>query len=218
VVLVFALVAAAAPVSPARLVAASVAAVHAQRSVHYVNHTSSGGLRLTEVGDVGATRGVQRVTFRRNGTTGRLTVVVSNRTAYIRGDAFTLTDYLGLGFASATRYGGRWISIPRSDRAYRIVAGGVTLPSLVAELRLAAPFSRLRDTTIAGRHVRVVRGKLAATRGRGTAVVYLSARGRPLPLEETTRFGGRGSATFSRWNEALRLPRPTRVVPVAQVR
>jgi hypothetical protein len=218
VVPALAVVVAAATVSPARLVAASMAAVHAEHSVHYVNRTSSGGLRLTEVGDVGATRGVQRVTFHRGGTSGHLTVVVSNHTAYIRGHAFTLTNYMGLGLASATRYGGRWISIPRSDHAYGIVAGGVTLRSLVDELRLAPPFSRLRDTKIAGRLVHVVSGTLAATGGRGTAVVYLSARGRPLPVRETTRFGGRGSATFSTWNEPLRLPRPTRVVPVSQVR
>ena len=69
--------------SPGSLLASILAAGRAQRSVHYVSTARSGAIRVVAVADVGATKGVQRITFSKAGATGHVSVVVSARTAYV---------------------------------------------------------------------------------------------------------------------------------------
>src|SRR5438128_5395747 len=77
-------------VSPDRLFSSALAAARAQRSVHYVSTAASRTVSVHMVGDAGLDRGIQRITYRKGGKTGHLTVLVVADTAYVRGDAFTL--------------------------------------------------------------------------------------------------------------------------------
>src|SRR5262245_16829327 len=98
----------------AALLAAMLAAVHAQHSVHYVSAAASNGTKIEIIGGVGRTQGIQRITFTQGGMTGHATVIVADRTAYVRGDAFTLHSFLGIASENAANVAGRWVRIPHT--------------------------------------------------------------------------------------------------------
>jgi hypothetical protein len=205
--------------TPTELLTSILAAARAQHSVHYVSSASLGTSHVSQVGDAGATQGIQRITFRAAGKTGRVTVMFVAGSAYLRGDAFTLVDYLGFKAGAAAAYAGRWILVPRSDSAYSTIAAGVTFTSAIRELKLSAPLTRLPDTTIDGRRVIALRGKSSTAPGSIAATLYARATGPPLPVREVAR-AGKSSAvvTFSRWNEPVRLSAPASAVPISKVR
>jgi hypothetical protein len=205
--------------TPAQLLASILAAARAQHSVHYVSSASLGSSDVSQVGDAGATQGIQRITFRTAGKTGRVTVMFVGGSAYLRGDAFTLVDYLGFKAGTAAAYAGRWILVPRSDRSYSTIAAGVTFASAIGELRLSAPLTRLPNTTIGGTRVIALRGKSSTAPGSVAATLYARAAGPPLPVREVAKAGTtRAVVTFSRWNEPVRLSVPASAVPISKVR
>lgn len=207
--------AASASLSPRALVASSIAAARAQRSVHYVSSASLGDLHLSQIGDVGRTRGMQRITYRKGAQTGHVTVLVVAGTAFVRGDAFTLRGYMGFKPASAAKYAGRWIRVPHADRAYASYAADVTLLSTVEELRISPPFMKVPDTTIGRSSVHGVEGKL----NRQVATLYMQARGLPLPVAESFSQGAaRGGVVLGKWNEPVHVAVPRAAVPIAQTR
>jgi hypothetical protein len=203
--------------TPAQLYAASLAAARAKHSVHYVSNLASSAAALTIVGDAAADRGIQRITFHRLGQTGRVTVVVVANMAYIRGDAFTLAGYLGFPASAAARYAGRWISIPHGHPAFAPVAEAVRLRSTLVDVSVHPPFTRLARTTVGGEPVVGIKGRAAAGQP-GAAILYVRARGTPLPvaaIEEQN--GAQARLTFSRWNEPVHVKAPAKAVPIARV-
>jgi hypothetical protein len=103
----------------------------AQKSVHYVSVQSAGGDRIVEVADAAWDQGIQRITYTHAGQTGHVTVLVTPGTAYVNGDTFALTSYMGYGPDAASAYSGRWIEIPSSDHDYNAVSSDVTMPQAV---------------------------------------------------------------------------------------
>jgi len=205
--------------TPAQLLASILAAARAQHSVRYVTSASLGSSHVSQVGDAGANQGIQRITFRAAGKTGRVTVMFVDGSAYLRGDAFTLVDYLGFKAGTAAAYAGRWILVPHSDGSYSTIAAGVTFASAIGELRLSAPLTRLPNTTIAGTRVIALRGKSSTAPGSVAATLYARAAGPPLPVREVAKAGTtRAVVTFSRWNEPVRLSVPAAAVPISTVR
>jgi hypothetical protein len=169
------------------------------------------------VGDAATSHGIQRITFTRAGKTGHVTVIVSSDTAYIRGDAFVLVNYMGFKPIAAAKYANAWVLIPRSDRDFPTVALGVRLRSTIDELRLRSPLSLAPETSIRGIRVFGVRGKLPASSGLAViATLYAQATGSPLPVrEEAARGGLQWTVTFSRWNESVRVVVPPTAVPIS---
>jgi hypothetical protein len=206
-----------ASLSPAVLVASIVAAARSEHSVHYVSAGAVGAVRIGIVGDAGVTRGIQRVTYRKGGTIGHVTAVVSSSGAYVRGDAFTLVNFMGFKATPAAKYAGVWIFIPHADRDYSTVAGGVTLPSTIAEFTVSQPLSSVPDTTIDGQQVVGVKGKPpAASQLTATATLYARATGKPLPVEEiASQSKTRLTVVFSKWDEAIQIATPKSAVPIA---
>ena len=202
--------------SPGSLLASILAAGRAQRSVHYVSTARSGAIRVVAVADVGATKGVQRITFSKAGATGHVTVVVSARTAYVRGDAFVLVNYMGFKPAAAAKYANAWVFIPRTDRAFAAVAEDVTLPSTMGSLKgpgrpIAAP-----STTIGSRRVVGVQWRARVGGKSVVATLYARAAGTALPVEQRASSGGNLiSVIFSRWNEPIHVTAPKPAVPIA---
>jgi hypothetical protein len=210
--------AASAATSPARLYAASLAAARAEHSVHYVSTLASSSVSVSFVGDAATDRGSQRITFRKSGRSGLVTVLVVADTAYIRGDAFTLAGYMGFRPAQAARYAGRWISIPPSSPAFGTVAAGVRLRSTIDELKLRPPYMRLSKTIVDGQQVIGIRGHAPVAGQLATGILYVRARPAPLPVAETAELSGQHSrVTFSKWNEGVRVAAPTHAVPITSV-
>jgi hypothetical protein len=204
--------------SPSDLLASILRSARAQRSVHYVASASLGGARIDQIGDAARAQGIQRITYRKTGTTGHVTVIVSADSAYVRGDAFTLINYMGFKAVPAATYANRWILVPRGDRDYATVALGVRLASTIDELKLPAPISRVPDTTVAGQHVVGVRAKVTPSPGvTATVTLYGRATGSPLPVQEvTTQPGTRFTVTLGKWNEPVRITAPAGAVPISQ--
>jgi hypothetical protein len=204
--------------SPTSLRNAIFVAARTKSSVHYVTTTSSGSVHVHMVCDVSGDRGIQRITFSRGGETGNVTVLVENRTAYVRGDAFTLHGYMLFSSSQASHYAGRWISIPHSASGYPTVAAGVTIPSLLAAIYPKGSPIRVSGA-IGGREVVGVRVRGRQTGLHFTETLWASARGRPLPIEEsdTASNKSRQTVVFSRWNEPVRVVAPAHATPISKV-
>jgi hypothetical protein len=201
--------------SPQETVTAILAAARAQQSVHYVTDARFGTFHTRMVCDVGRTRGIQRITFQSEGKTGTVTVLVVAGSAYLRGDSFVLTRYMGFKAAGSAGYAGKWVRIPRTDRHYAAVAEAVTLSSAIGELRLAGPLSALPETTIAGRRVLGIKG---ATTGKPKVpeALYARAQGLPLPVGEIASDGTAVVVTnLSGWNEAVHVAVPPHAAAIA---
>ncbi len=207
-----------ASVSPRALLASILAAARAERSVHYLSTSSFGDVGVTQVCDVGLTRGLQRIIYRKGGSIGRVTVLVAAQTAYIRGDAFTLVNYMGFKAAPSAKYAGVWVRIPHTDRDYSTVAAGVTLSSTMAELKPTGPLSRVPDTRIGGQRVVGVRATASTARGAVVVTLYARAAGSPLPVKEVVRRAdnARFTVTLSNWSEPIRLVIPSKAVPISK--
>jgi hypothetical protein len=186
-----------------RLLAAMLAAIHAQHSAHYVTTTVSGATRVVIAGDVATTQGMQAITFTQNARTGHVAVRVVDDTAYFRGDAFALQAFMGVPAANAAKYAGRWVRVPKSATQYAAVAAGATLPSFSANLGISGT-------------VRKVEGGLTITTNTGSLRLFLTAS--HLPTRETGKgSGGTLAMTIGRWNEPVHVSAPAQSVPVRLV-
>jgi hypothetical protein len=211
--------AALAAASPAASLASIIAAARAQRSVHYASASSDAGVHLGFVGDVSASTGRQQITFDKGGRTGHVTVIVAAGSAYIRGDAFTLVNYLDFGPRQGATYANVWMRIPQADPVYAAVAQDVTLSSVIGELGVSGPLSVLAPARMEGRSVFGLRNVAKSASGTTVVAVYARAVGPPLPVREAITHGStRFSMTFSRWNEPITFGAPAASVPIAVVR
>jgi hypothetical protein len=205
-----------AAVSPQALYRESLAAGHAQQSVHWTSRASGGGALVAMTCDVGRTAGIQRISYSGGGRSGKATVLVVGGNAYLRGDAFTLTGFMGLNEAAATKYANAWVEIPRGDRRFAAVAAGVTLHSAVDQVEMVAPFRALPAVSVHGQKALAIAG---VTPGKQSAAVVFYARPAAphLPVGAASKAAGYATSIFfSRWNEQVRVARPAHAVPIAQ--
>jgi hypothetical protein len=193
------------------LLTAMRSAARSQHSVHYVSVSSAPDHKIRLVGDVATKVGILRITLTDHGQTGAATVMVSDGTAFMRGDAFMLRTYFGLTKAQATKYAAKWISVPGSNPGYATISDGVTFPSYLSHLfPLQAKPSFVKAGSLTG-----VRGTV---QGQGsvsaTTTIFAPAHGKPLPVKQTAKSSGAlgsGEVTMSNWNEAVHVTEPTAV-------
>jgi len=204
--------------SPKSLRNAIFSAARAQQSVHYVSKSAGRGSSGTIVGDVAPGQGVQRITFRKNGRTGRATVLVVHRTAYIRGGAFTLQSFFGLGASQAKQYANQWITIAHTSPAYATVAAAVTLPSFLDKIYPQANLVRVPGSVGGLRPTVGVRGAATHEGERLVETVYARAQGTPLPVEEVEAGSGgsHGRTSIGPWNRPVRFQAPEHAVTVSR--
>ena len=205
--------------SPTQLRAAMLKAASARHSVHYVSKSSASGHTIRMVSDVGRRRGIQRITFTSGGHSGPATVLVARRTAYIRGNAFTLQSFFGFTQAQAAGYAGKWISVPSAHPAYPDLTADATFASFLADL-LPKKHLKLAKATIAGKRAVGVRGTVRQGSVTLVETVFAPARGTPLPIEAKAAPAGEPGTSLtrmSRWNEPVRISAPAHAVPIATV-
>lgn len=203
--------------SPTALANRSFAAVTRQRSVHYEVNTSLGtGSVASMVCDVGRSAGIQRIAFSRGGRTGHVVIRVIGPTAYVRGDSFVLNSYMGFRAAGAVKYAGRWIKVPRGNRAYASVADAVTLDTELENVRFVSVDPPILPGRIDGQAVLVVHGTKSEA-PIGAAWLYVRASEVPLPVAaRVTAFSGATYTThFSHWNELIRVRAPADFVEIS---
>jgi hypothetical protein len=197
-------------VSPSGLLETSLVSAGRESSVHYLSVGAGGNIKETQVGDAGVRVGIQHITIHKGTKSGQVTIIVSTGGAYVRGDAFALVSYMGFKTAGAAKYAGKWILVPPSNPDYAPFAAGVTLPSVIRELRLGAPLSAVSATKIDGVPVVGVHGKLLAVTAHSVAgTLYTEATGAKLPVEEVAQQGTtKTSFTLSKWGEQLHIAAP----------
>jgi hypothetical protein len=208
---------AAVPSDPEAQLAAIRKAALAQKSVHYEQTGRDEHSHWVVVADVGTTKGIQRLTIFASTGIQRLTFVVADGAVFVRGNADGLNRNLSFRSAASKRWAGKWIRIPRSDRAwYDRVADGVTLPSIVATLDVQPLFRNANVTKWRGQPAFGVAGE--GLQG-GRAVLYAAATGQPLSIELVEDDPDRAfhqSTRFSHWNEQLHVHTPHDAVPFAR--
>jgi hypothetical protein len=175
-----------------------------------VSVQDGGKASLTIVCDAGPTTGIQRLTYREAAKSGHLTVIVARGAAYLRGDRFTLRQFLGFRDADAKRLADRWLLVPHSSHAYGPVAQDVTFMSAMASLRPDGRLTNVRRTRVGSHAVVGVRGTSRLKAGKAVTTLWASARGKPLPLREVTVApDGTTSVTYSRWNKPVHVRAPS---------
>jgi hypothetical protein len=198
--------------SPAGLLAASLAAGKAQGSVHYIARARFGAEAVTITGDAALDRGRQQIAFTKSGQTGHATVLVVNNTAFIKGDAFTLTNYMRIPATLANR----WLSLAHTTSGFKTVAEAVRLGSTLDELKMVAPLQFVPGHSIAGTRTTAIRGKVPQGGVAAFATLYVRAGGLPLPVEQvsTESSGATDTVTFNRWKESVTVAAPSKATPI----
>lgn len=204
---------------PTHRLTAILSAARAQHSVHGLE-TNHAKTKARIVWDVARDRGIQRISFKKGDRFGHVTILVVNKTAYLRGNAFAMHVYMGFDLPEASRYHGRWISIPRGFRSYGTLAASVTLTSFVRQLDL-------RGSALVGVTGRLGSQKVIGVRRTGTVeglrtveTLYARAYGKPLPvalIQVAPKKGYRDSLLLSQWNEPVHVSTPAHSVPISIV-
>jgi hypothetical protein len=205
--------------SPRQWRTAMLHAAAAEHSVHYVSSSSAPGQAIHIVSDVARGRGRQLITVTKHGQTGRATVRVVGRFAYIRGDAFTLHDFFPFTREQAARYAGTWISIPSTSGAYAAAAADATFASFLGDLLPSKDLTLVR-ATIRGRKSVGVRGRVRQAGAELVETVFAPASGTPLPFEEKVLVSGHPGTSrtrLSKWNEPVKVQAPAHSVPISTV-
>jgi hypothetical protein len=203
-----------AAVSPSQVVSAALAKARAQRSVHYVSSQVSGDTSVTIDGDAVRDRGIQRITYRKGGRVGHLTVVVVANVAYVRGDTFTLTNYMRIPLSSSSGWAGKWLSLARSAPDFAAVAAAVRLVSTIAELTIPPPFRYVGTSTRQGRHVVGIASHFQQAGHAITETLYVDVA-RSLPVQLVGKSGTTTiTGTFSRWNEHVSVAAPASAIAI----
>ena len=203
--------------APRAKLAAMRSAAQSQHSVHWVQSSSAPGHKIQIVADVGEKEGMQQITITDHGQTGHVSTLVSGDAAYMRGDALGMRLYYGFSKANATKYAGKWISVPSSNPGYPTVSTFLTFPSFISHLFLPVTNPSL-----------VPRGSLIGVRGTVhgqagvtvTATVFAPAHGKPLPVKQTAASSshlGAGMVTMSDWNEPVHVSAPANAVPITSI-
>jgi hypothetical protein len=205
--------------SPSALVATVLKAASAQKAVHYAASISNGAVTVRQAADVGASVGIQRITYTKSGRTGHVTVLLVGGTAYLQGDAFALTNYNEFPPAIANKYANVWLRVPRTYGAYANIVQGASLGTTIAQLEITGTVVALAPTIVDGQRVVGVEGT-AKTAGHPVTTMKLLARaiGSPLPVEESMVSGSaHASVAFSDWNEHVGVSSPPRSVSIASI-
>lgn len=206
--------------SPKAVRASIVAAALAQKSLHWTEHDLVGNALITSSADVNAHSGTQRVTVKIGKKTGTIHIVFSSHTAYVEGDVFGLEANLGLTKARATHYAGKWISIPKRDKAYAAISGGLTVASIIHGV---TPHGKLKLAKTKAHGMRVFVLEVVSGKGkkRRLQTLVAHATGKPLPIEADSVDPAHevlSQADFSKWNESVKVTAPASSTPIATVR
>ncbi len=180
--------------------------------VHYVLQTTSGGQIQTVTGDAGTSDGAQSVVAGSDTTV----VEVVGGSAFLRGNAAGLQYLIGFPAALAAHAAGKWISFRKSDSFYGTVVQGVTLSSLLAELRPAPPLIESSPGTVSGHEVVGVRGSLQSSPGEGEATFWVATASPNVPVgidaQATNASTGKTVTqvgVFSKWGTEYRVRAPS---------
>jgi hypothetical protein len=214
------------PATARQLVRSSLADARAAGSFHYLSSSTSSSATTTNVsqvtnGDAAADSGRQVITL--SGDT--FDVVVSQTTAYFRGDAAAMVVNLGIPIGVAEAHAGQWIALVPGEAPYQSVEIAVTTASALDQNITFSARKDLGSARVDGRQTTAIEGPMSPVDGqpaRGTATLYVSTSRHPLPVRYVERGTvGSGSSmsrlsfsiTFSQWGEHVGVTAPAGATP-----
>lgn len=214
-----------AKISPKALLAASLDAAHAQSSVHYVATSTVGDESIRVTADTATASASQAIVLDIGKVTGHVTGRLVDNAVYFRGDTVGLEDYVGMPTTLAPKYVGQWIKFTSSAKGYSDITKSMSLTSAVNQISVEAPLSGGQKTNVGGRSAVSVAGtttSLSSKGNRGTAVLYVSATGSPLPISyhgtgKQKKKPETGTITYSKWGETVSLKAPAKSVPASSL-
>jgi hypothetical protein len=195
---------------------AALKAVGAQ-GVHFSSVAKQNGAELDVSGDAGTTSGAQTLVVKDKNVTERMTARVVGSTGYVTGNAAALQHVIGLTKAESTKYAGKWLSFPTSNQGLGELVGGLLSSQVAKELEIGGPYTFGKATTVAGQKATAIKGSVATqSGGKVPVVLYVPAKGTPLPIQEVTNAGSSGGSsaihgvvTFTHWGENKSQTAPT---------
>jgi hypothetical protein len=196
------------------------------KGVHFASSASQQGVSFSVQGDTGTSSGLQTLTVQKKGSPSEhVTAMVVGSTGYLKGNAAALHSVIGLTATQSRTYAGTWLSFPTSNSALAELVSGLLNAQVAGELEMSGPFSYGTTTTVSGQRALAVRGYVGTeSGGKVPVVLYVTASGPPLPMEEVTNPGGTGGATavhgtviFTHWGENATETAPARSVSLLKL-
>jgi hypothetical protein len=183
----------------------------ASRWVHEVASATEGGIRISEVNDIGSTEGRQRISAN-TGASATLLAFVKSKKLYEEGNAVAVASLFQGTTIDPTLYVNKWLLLTPVDADYASVAESTTLQTdFDSTLGISGAKTLGRVTTIGGVRVRPIKETLPAANGVAAIAVtlYVTTTGKTLPVElrETTT-GFSFTAKWSRWGTTVHLVAP----------
>jgi hypothetical protein len=185
--------------------------------VHFSSTAKQNGAELDVTGDAGTTSGEQTLVVKNKKLTENMTALVVGSTGYVKGNESALAHVIGLTTAESKKYANKWLSFPTSNQELGELVGGLLSSEVSKELEIGGPYSYGKTTTVGGVKAKAIVGSVATENGNKVPVVlYIPASGSPLPIEEVTNAGAKGSSgiegnvTFSHWGENKKQTAPAK--------
>jgi len=211
--------------TPKSLLSASLKAAEKESSVHFVATSAVGTRSITITADASTTAGSQVIILHEGKKTGHVTGRYVGKSVYFQGDTIGLEDYLGMPTTLAPKYSGKWISFGSSTTDYASIAKSMTLSAAVAQISVKAPITGGAHTTVDGQAAVSVVGTtttLSSKGKKGTATLYVAAKGSPLPISylgtgKQKKQSETGKVTFSKWGEKVSPSAPYNAVPASSI-
>jgi hypothetical protein len=212
---------AASPGSATAVVAASLAALKAGRTVHITITTLVSNGSITYSDDATADSGRQYITL---STGGKVTVLYVGGVGYVEGNAQGLAGFMAVPLSQAQSLAGQWIAVHPGQElvqsSYADIVAGITLSSVASEIALNAPLTLTAPASVAGERAIGVQGRAPASEqlpASARVTLDVAAAGyRPLREMVDASGGLTSTTTFSDWGESVQLSPPQHpIAPVA---
>jgi hypothetical protein len=198
------------PATPQALLRAATADALSSGAVRLRIRNSSHRAHLTTVSSVAmTTSGTQQI--KESG--GTVADEVFGRATFASGDKRGLTRMYGFSPGMAARIVGHWVRIFPRQPGYHAITEGVTLPSVMHEVKMVHLHPRLLHAVKDGVSVVGVAGRPTGPgmSAKATGVMWVSVGPTPLPVEfeQTDPAGVRSVVRFSRWGDIVKLSPPS---------
>jgi hypothetical protein len=189
------------------IVAASRAAADAARSAHVSGSIVSGGTPITLDLRLAANGGRGQLALNGLG----FELIQTGGTVYIKGSP-AFYRHIG-GAAVAQLLQGRWLKATTTTPEFASISSLTDLHRLI-DVALAShgKLVKTKTTTVDGKRV------VGVTDQSQGGTLYVSATGKPYPVQIAKSGTGGGTLSFDRWNEAVSITPPANAIDLAQLR
>lgn len=190
-------------------------------SVHFVDHTSSGGQEQVIQGVISAPTAAETV----SGAAVPLEVELIDGVVYVNGGAAVLSGTLGLSAADAAADAGKWISVHSGDEPFDSLTQVLVLSATLDEFTPVTHVKLGKVQDLGGHHVLPITGVPASSVTNGVAAdaaLLVSVAAPHLPVAGTLVMATKSArlqeeAVFTNWGAKIVLQPPASAVAYSSI-